>query len=78
MLGLTPGAERLLARGEWEGNVRELRNVIERACILADGEFITERELAVSMPRHCHRRTRRGRAPTRRRRSDDGQQTICS
>ena len=27
----------------WEGNVRELRNVIERACILADGEFITER-----------------------------------
>jgi DNA-binding NtrC family response regulator len=30
--------------------VRELRNVIERACILADGEFITERELALSMP----------------------------
>ncbi len=29
----------------WNGNVRELRNVIERACILADGEFITEREL---------------------------------
>ena len=24
--------------------------MIERACILADGEFITERELAVSMP----------------------------
>ena len=48
--GLTPGAERLLAAGYWEGNVRELRNVIERACILVDGEFITERELAVSMP----------------------------
>ena len=44
------GAERLLAAGYWEGNVRELRNVIERACILVDGEFITERELAVSMP----------------------------
>jgi len=48
--GLTPGAERLLAAGYWEGNVRELRNVIERACILVDGEFISERELAISMP----------------------------
>jgi DNA-binding NtrC family response regulator len=48
--GLTPGAERLLGSALWEGNVRELKNVIERACILADGEFITERELAVSMP----------------------------
>jgi len=48
--GLTPGAERLLGAALWEGNVRELKNVIERACILADGEFITERELAVSMP----------------------------
>jgi DNA-binding NtrC family response regulator len=49
--GLTPGAERLLASGDWDGNVRELRNVIERACILVDEDFITERELAVSMPR---------------------------
>jgi len=24
--------------------------VLERACILADGDFVTERELAVSMP----------------------------
>jgi two-component system, NtrC family, response regulator HydG len=48
--GLTPGAERLLAGAAWEGNVRELRNVIERACILADGDFISERELAISMP----------------------------
>jgi DNA-binding NtrC family response regulator len=50
LLGLTPGAERVLGAAPWDGNVRELRNVIERACILADGEFITERELAVSMP----------------------------
>ena len=48
--GLTPAGERLLASGTWEGNVRELRNVIERACILVDGEMISERELAVSMP----------------------------
>jgi DNA-binding NtrC family response regulator len=50
LLGLTPGAERLLAMASWDGNVRELRNVIERACILADADFITERELSVSMP----------------------------
>jgi DNA-binding NtrC family response regulator len=50
VLGLTPGAERVLGIGQWDGNVRELRNVIERACILVDGDFITERELAVSMP----------------------------
>jgi two-component system, NtrC family, response regulator HydG len=48
--GLTPGAEGLLTESPWEGNVRELRNVIERACILTDGEFVTERELAVCLP----------------------------
>ena len=50
LVGLTPGAERVLAMAPWDGNVRELRNVIERACILADGDFITERELSISMP----------------------------
>jgi two-component system, NtrC family, response regulator HydG len=50
LAGLTPGAERVLGMAAWDGNVRELRNVIERACILADGDCITERELAVSMP----------------------------
>ena len=50
LAGLTPGAERLLAAGAWDGNVRELRNAIERACILCDGAFITEKELSVSMP----------------------------
>src|SRR5262249_47054726 len=50
LMGLTAGAERLLTAAAWEGNVRELRNVIERACILSDGDFITERELAVSIP----------------------------
>ena len=50
LAGLTPGAERVLGIASWDGNVRELRNVIERACIMADADFITERELAVSMP----------------------------
>jgi transcriptional regulator of acetoin/glycerol metabolism len=38
--GLTPGAERVLLGARWEGNVRELKNVIERAALLADGGTI--------------------------------------
>jgi DNA-binding NtrC family response regulator len=44
--GLTPSAERLLFNARWEGNVRELKNVIERACMLAEGTTISERELS--------------------------------
>jgi two-component system response regulator HydG len=49
LVGLTPGAERILQEASWDGNVRQLRNVIERACILADGEFVGEGDLAGSM-----------------------------
>src|SRR5438034_8514857 len=48
--GLTPSAERLLFNARWDGNVRELKNVIERACMLADGTLISERELAGAFP----------------------------
>jgi two-component system response regulator AtoC len=46
LTGLTPAAERVLSNARWEGNVRELKNAIERACILAEGTLISERELA--------------------------------
>ena len=46
MTGLTPAAERLLFQAKWEGNIRELKNVIERACMLSDGNLVSERELA--------------------------------
>jgi two-component system response regulator HydG len=46
LAGLTPSAERVLHSARWDGNVRELKNAIERACILADGTIISERELA--------------------------------
>jgi two-component system, NtrC family, response regulator HydG len=49
LVGLTPGAERLLSEANWDGNVRQLRNVIERACILAEGDFVSEAEFAGSM-----------------------------
>jgi DNA-binding NtrC family response regulator len=45
LVGVTAEAEQLLVNADWEGNIRELRNVIERACILAGGELITDREL---------------------------------
>jgi DNA-binding NtrC family response regulator len=51
--GLTPGAERLLAEARWDGNVRQLRNVLERACMLAAGEFITETDLAGIMEQNA-------------------------
>ena len=69
LLGLTPGAERLLAAAPWDGNVRELRNVIERACILTDGDFITERELAISLPISTRRSTPAPSRPRRQARS---------
>ena len=46
LTGLTPGAERMLAEAPWHGNVRQLRNVLERACILADGDVVVEANLA--------------------------------
>jgi two-component system response regulator HydG len=47
--GLTASAERLLQHAPWSGNIRELRNVIERACIMSDGRMLTERELVPAM-----------------------------
>ncbi len=44
--GLTPGAERVLLGARWEGNIRELKNVIERAVMLTDGTLVSERELS--------------------------------
>jgi DNA-binding NtrC family response regulator len=35
-----PRAEAALRGAQWPGNVRQLRNVVERACIVADGEVI--------------------------------------
>jgi DNA-binding NtrC family response regulator len=43
--GLTVPAENLLRKRDWPGNVRELRNAIEHACMMCDGELITERDV---------------------------------
>jgi two-component system response regulator AtoC len=44
---LTPDALALLQGHSWPGNIRELRNVIERACVLCDGKTITVADLPI-------------------------------
>lgn len=39
--GITPQAERLLVEYHWPGNIRELKNVIERAIILGNEEMLS-------------------------------------
>lgn len=39
--GLAPAVKQIFQQHHWAGNVRELKNVIERASILEDGEFVT-------------------------------------
>jgi DNA-binding NtrC family response regulator len=47
---ITDDAAALLAAAPWDGNVRELRNVIERACLLADGGRLTAHDLQPCLP----------------------------
>ena len=42
---ITRGAMRELQAYHWPGNIRELKNVLERATVLADRRMITEKEL---------------------------------
>ena len=57
----------------WDGNVRELKNVIERACMLADGTLLSERELAGAFGPEAQARSagRAGDWPPRRGRSSE-------
>ena len=46
--GFTDAARRALARHAWPGNVRELEHAVERAVILAGGQFIDEADLRIA------------------------------
>ena len=48
VLGMTPEALELLERDRWPGNIRELRNAIERAMLLIDREWIRPEDFAAS------------------------------
>lgn len=56
--GFTPATMDVLVRYPWPGNVRELENALERAVIMAMGDYLTEREL----PTNIVARVRGGRA----------------
>ncbi|MFW2388392.1 MAG: sigma-54-dependent transcriptional regulator [Polyangiales bacterium] len=47
---ITPGAMRVLEAYPYPGNVRELRNLVERLVILTPGETITESEARTLLP----------------------------
>jgi DNA-binding NtrC family response regulator len=40
---------RILRNHEWKGGIRELENVIERALILCEGDYITREDLPPNM-----------------------------
>lgn len=47
--GFTPKAMDMLLKHDWPGNVRELENAVERAVVLMPGDFVTEKELPLSI-----------------------------
>ena len=47
--GLSPEVKSIFKQYRWAGNVRELRNVIERASILEDGSLVTTAHLPIDM-----------------------------
>ncbi len=50
--GLTPETLESLSRYTWPGNIRELRNAVERAVLLADREILDESDFASLSRRH--------------------------
>ena len=49
LLGMSPGAERLLQSARWPGNIRELRTTLERACMMSEGHILGEREVLAAL-----------------------------
>lgn len=50
-LKMTKKVEKVIVSSRWEGNVRELRNCLERAVILCKGDMITEEHLPPALVR---------------------------
>jgi len=46
--GVSRDAMESLLGYHWPGNIRELKNIVERAATMADGEFITSKEITLS------------------------------
>ncbi len=50
ILGFSERAMQTLRRQEWRGNVRDLRNAVERAVVFADDTVISEADLGLGTP----------------------------
>ncbi len=53
IVGFSERAMQTLRHQEWRGNVRDLRNAVERAVVFAEGQVITETDLNLSAPSHA-------------------------
>jgi len=53
ILGISPEAEHVMVHHDWPGNVREVRNAVERAMILEDSSYITASSLPLSLSEHA-------------------------
>ena len=45
LIGFDAKASKILQEYQWPGNLRQLKNIVKRATLLASGEFITPLEL---------------------------------
>jgi DNA-binding NtrC family response regulator len=54
LVGVSPGAERLLQNAPWPGNVRQLRNVLERGCMASEGRILTDRDVLSALGGGAH------------------------
>ena len=50
--GISQAAAATLKAHNWKGNVRELKNIIERAVLMEDGEELTEAHLGLNLQSH--------------------------
>ena len=54
--GFSSEVEDIFQKYIWYGNLRELKNVVKRATLLTDGEYIEDRSLPfeISISTNCH------------------------
>ncbi len=58
--GITPSTIKLLEKYEWEGNVRQLENSIERAMVLTENEILNENDFTDIIQKLAPRDGKRG------------------
>jgi two-component system, NtrC family, response regulator AtoC len=51
ILGITPPSEQMMVQYDWPGNVREVRNAVERAMILEDSSYLQPESLPLTLTR---------------------------